>query len=381
MKYYIIAGEASGDLHAAALMRSLVQEDANAEFRCFGGDLMQDAGGEIVKHYREMAFMGFIPVLLNLDKVLRNIKLCKQDVVAYKPDVVILVDYPGFNLKIAKYVKQQLPDTPVYYYISPKIWAWKEYRIKHIKHYVDKMFSILPFEVPFYKRHNYKIDYIGNPTVDELAIRPCLGETFDAFVQRNNLSGQPIIALLAGSRSSEIATNLPLMLEAVRPYMEHYQVVLAGSPGVEPSYYDTYLQHTNVPILFGETYALLQQSRAALVTSGTAALETALLRVPQVVCFRSVGSRLAYKFIMGWLLKIKYVSLVNLIANKEVVPELLMHHCTVENIETQLAPLLDNESDERKLMQEGYEVVAHELGEAGAPQEAARRMVRYLTAK
>lgn len=381
MKYYLIAGEASGDLHAAPLMEAIRVNDPEAEFRCFGGDLMEAAGGTIVKHYREMAYMGIIPVLLNLDKVLHNIKLCKQDIVAYQPDVLILVDYPGFNLKIAKYVKQQLPHTPVYYYISPKIWAWKEYRIKQIKRYVDKLFSILPFEVPFYQKHNYAIDYVGNPTVDELAIRPCKGETFDTFVERNSLSRKPIIALLAGSRRNEIDTNLPHMLAAVERFMPHYQVVLAGAPGIEVSYYNTHLQERDIPILFGDTYALLQQSRAALVTSGTATLETALLRVPQVVCFRSIGSRLAYSFIMGCVLKIKFVSLVNLIANREVVAELLMHQCTAQNIATHLAPLLDEDSPERIAMLAGYDEVAQKLGGVGAPQEAARRMVAYLRAQ
>ena len=283
MKYYLIAGEASGDLHASNLMKALKREDPDAEFRYFGGDLMAACGGTLVKHYRDMAYMGFIPVLMNLDKVLANMRLCKQDIAAWRPDVVILVDYPGFNLKIAKYVKTHL-NIPVYYYISPKIWAWKEWRVKSIRRYVDRLYSILPFEVDFYARHHYAVEYVGNPTVDELAARPQADETFDDFVTECGLERKPIIALLAGSRVSEIKDNLPMMIEAAEAYPE-YQLVVAGAPGIAPELYAPYVQGHRVKVVQGKTYRLLQQSRAALVTSGTATLETALLRVPQVVCY------------------------------------------------------------------------------------------------
>lgn len=375
MKYYLIAGEASGDLHAAALMKSLKAGDSEAVFRFFGGDLMAAEGGTLVKHYREMAYMGFIPVLLNLDKVWANIRLCCRDIAEWRPDAVILVDYPGFNLKIAKYVKTRL-SLPVYYYISPKIWAWKAYRIKSIRKYVDRMFSILPFEVPFYERYGYRIDYVGNPTVDELSFRPQQEEGFDAFASENGLSGQPVIALLAGSRVAEIKNNLPVMLEAAAAF-PGYQPVIAGAPGIDPAFYDRFVEGRDVKVVSGKTYRLLQQSRAALVTSGTATLETALLRVPQVVCYRTGGGRLVYN-LFKHILNVRFVSLVNLIAGREVVRELLVHQCTAENVRRELAPLLDDAA-ERERMLSGYREVADKLGEPGAPQRAARRIVAALT--
>ncbi|MCH5328946.1 MAG: lipid-A-disaccharide synthase [Coprobacter sp.] len=368
MKYYLIAGEASGDLHAAALMKSLKTEDPEAVFRFFGGDLMAAEGGTLVRHYREMAYMGFIPVLLNLDKVWSNIRLCCRDIAEWRPDAVILVDYPGFNLKIAKYVKSRL-SLPVYYYISPKIWAWKAYRIRSIRRYVDRMFSILPFEVPFYERYGYRVDYVGNPTVDELAARPHRDETFDSFVSENGLSGKPVIALLAGSRVSEIKNNLPVMLDAVAAFPD-YQPVVAGAPGIDAAFYDRFIGGRRVTVLSGKTFRLLQQSRAALVTSGTATLETALLRVPQVVCYRANGSRLVYNLFKR-ILHVRFVSLVNLIADREVVRELLLHLCTAANVCRELASLLDD-TPERERMLSGYREVADRLGGPGAPERAAR---------
>ena len=276
MKYYLIAGEASGDLHASKLMNALKKEDPQAQFRFFGGDLMQAEGGTLVKHYSEMAYMGFIPVLLNIDKVLHNIRLCKSDIEEFHPDVLILVDYPGFNLRMAKFAKTRL-NIPVHYYISPKIWAWKEYRIKDIKRYVDKMYSILPFEIPFYQKHLYQIDYVGNPTVDEMAVRPFADEKFDSFISENNLENKPIIALLAGSRKAEITANLPTMIDAASSFTD-YQLVIAGAPGISPDFYHTFISGKRVSIVFEKTYRLLQQSSAALVTSGTATLETAILK-------------------------------------------------------------------------------------------------------
>ena len=322
MKYYLIVGEASGDLHASHLMAALKVEDPQAEFRFFGGDLMAAVGGTMVKHYKELAYMGFIPVLLHLRTIFANMKRCKEDIVAWQPDVVILVDYPGFNLNIAKFLRAKT-QIPVYYYISPKIWAWKEYRIKNIKRDVDELFSILPFEVEFFEgKHNYPIHYVGNPTVDEVtAFRAEHPETYDDFIRETGLESKPIIALLAGSRKQEIKDNLPDMLRAASAFPE-YQLVLAGAPGISPDYYHEYIGGAKVKILFGQTYRLLQQAEAALVTSGTATLETALFRVPQAVCYHTpIGKVIS--FLRRHILTVKYISLVNLIANREVVKELV----------------------------------------------------------
>ena len=376
MKYYLIAGEASGDLHASNLMKALKREDPAAEFRYFGGDLMAACGGTLVKHYRDMAYMGFIPVLMNLDKVLANMRLCKQDIAAWRPDVVILVDYPGFNLKIAKYVKTHL-NIPVYYYISPKIWAWKEWRVKSIRRYVDRLYSILPFEVDFYARHHYAVEYVGNPTVDELAARPQADETFDDFVTECGLERKPIIALLAGSRVSEIKDNLPMMIEAAEAYPE-YQLVVAGAPGIAPELYAPYVQGHRVKVVQGKTYRLLQQSRAALVTSGTATLETALFRVPQVVCYYTAAGKLV-SLLRRLVLKVPFVSLVNLIAGKEVVAELVAGDMSVRAVKRELAQILPG-GKKRKRMLEDYETLVQVLGEAGASERAARQMLEVLEA-
>lgn len=376
MKYYLIAGEASGDLHAANLMRAIRECDPQAEFRFWGGDAMQQVGGTLVRHYREMAYMGFVQVALHLRQVLKNITLCKNDLAAYRPDVLILVDYPGFNLKIARYAKEQL-HLPVHYYISPKIWAWKEYRIKEIKRYVDRMYSILPFEVDFYRKHGYAIDYVGNPTVDELHGRADADETFGHFTTENRLSDKPIIALLPGSRLAEIKDNLSIMISAASSFPD-YQIVIAGAPGVPPRFYDPYLRQGKISIVFGKTYRLLQQSRAALVTSGTATLETALLRVPQVVGYFMRGGQFTYSLFRPFI-KVDYISLVNLIADAPVVKELLVHHFSVENARRALEPLL-GETPERAAMLSGYDEVAVRLGCPGAPQRAARLIVESLSA-
>ena len=374
MKYYLIAGEASGDLHASKLMNALKKEDPQAQFRFFGGDLMQAEGGTLVKHYSEMAYMGFIPVLLNIDKVLHNIRLCKSDIEEFHPDVLILVDYPGFNLRMAKFAKTRL-NIPVHYYISPKIWAWKEYRIKDIKRYVDKMYSILPFEIPFYQKHHYQIDYVGNPTVDEMAVRPFADEKFDSFISENNLENKPIIALLAGSRKAEITANLPTMIDAASSFTD-YQLVIAGAPGISPDFYHTFISGKRVSIVFEKTYRLLQQSSAALVTSGTATLETAILKIPQVVCYKMGGGKIAYNLIKH-ILKVKFVSLVNLIADREIVKELLVHLFTTENVKNELDKIL-NDPDKRKQMLQGYAEVAERLGNPGAPQNAAKKIVATI---
>ena len=380
MKYYLIVGEASGDLHASNLMKALKAQDAEAEFRFFGGDLMSAVGGTRVKHYKELAYMGFIPVLLHLRTIFRNMDMCKKDIVAWHPDVVILVDYPGFNLKIAEYVKKHT-DIPVYYYISPKIWAWKEYRIKNIKRDVDELFSILPFEVDFFKGHQYPIHYVGNPCVDAVdAFRQANDETFDAFVKDNDLDGKPIIALLAGSRKQEIKDNLPDMLEAAKPFVGEYQLVLAGAPSIDPAYYQQYIgSDVPVKIIFGQTYRLLQQARAALVTSGTATLETALFRVPQVVCYYTpIGKVIA--FLRRHILKVKYISLVNLVANKEVVRELVADTMTVAHVRAELNALLNDATYRAKMLQE-YDRMIKILGPAGASRQAASKMIELLSIK
>ena len=380
MKYYLIVGEASGDLHASNLMKALKERDAQAEFRFFGGDLMREVGGTLVKHYKELAYMGFIPVLLHLRTIFKNMDFCKSDILEWQPDVVILVDYPGFNLKIAEFVKKRT-NIPVYYYISPKIWAWKEYRIKNIKRDVDELFSILPFEVDFFKGHEYPIHYVGNPCVDAVdAFRQSYTETFEEFTAANALSQKPIIALLAGSRKQEIKDNLPDMLEAAKPYAGEYQLVLAGAPSMDLTYYQQYIG-TEVPvkIVFGQTYQLLAHAKAALVTSGTATLETALFRVPQVVCYYLAMGKVI-SFLRKHILKVKYISLVNLVANKEVVRELVADTMTVGNVRSELDALL-NQGDYREKMLQEYDRMIKILGPAGASHQAASKMIELLSVR
>ena len=380
MKYYLIVGEASGDLHASNLMRALKELDAEASFRFFGGDLMSEVGGTRVKHYKELAYMGFIPVLLHLRTIFKNMDFCKKDIVDWNPDVVILVDYPGFNLKIAEYIKKHT-DIPIYYYISPKIWAWKEYRIKNIKRDVDELFSILPFEVDFFKGHHYPIHYVGNPCVDAVdAYQKNHAESFGEFVASNSLSDKPIIALLAGSRKQEIKDNLPMMLEAAIPFVDKYQLVLAGAPGIDPAYYQQYIgSAVLVKIIFGQTYRLLQQAKAALVTSGTATLETTLFRVPQTVCYYTPVGKLI-SFLRRHILKVKYISLVNLVANKEVVRELVADTMTVANVRSELNALLNDETYRGQMLKE-YDRMIKILGPAGASHQAASKMIELLSVR
>lgn len=379
MKYYLIVGEASGDLHASHLMAALKEADVNAEFRFLGGDLMAAVGGTLVKHYRDMAYMGFIPVLLHLRTIFANMRQCKEDIMQWKPDVLILVDYPGFNLNIARYVRTHT-SIPIYYYIAPKIWAWKEHRIKNIKRDVDELFSILPFEVDFFEgKHHYPIHYVGNPTLDEVtAFRAGYKESFEDFARANGLSDKPVIALLAGSRRQEIKDNLPDMLRAASSFTD-CQLVLAGAPGIEPAYYDRYIGHARVKVIFGQTYPLLSHARAALVTSGTATLETALFRVPQVVCYHTPVGKLI-SLLRRCLLKVRYISLVNLIADREVVKELVADTMTVEQIWRELERILYDDGYRRQML-EGYEVVAQRLGQPGAPQVAARQMLELLSCR
>ena len=379
MKYYLIVGEASGDLHASRLMLSLRQYDPDAEFRFFGGDLMTRAGGTRVKHYRELAYMGFVPVLLHLPVIFRNMKMCKADIVRWKPDVVILVDYPGFNLSIAKFVKKNT-DIPVYYYISPKIWAWKEWRIKAIKRDVKEMFSILPFEVSFYeKKHHYRIHYVGNPTAEEVDnFRHVYTETKDEFCQRNGLSAKPIITILAGSRRQEIKDNLPSMLEAARHFAD-YQMVIAAAPSITESYYKKFLGDSEAKMVKTQTYELLAHSTAALVTSGTATLETALLNVPQVVCYETPVPKLI-RFAFKHIIKVRFISLVNLIADKEIVQELLADRFSVRNIADELYRILPGQPGRDRMLAD-YQLVRTQLGNATAPDNAARIMVGKLSGR
>ena len=380
MKYYLIVGEASGDLHASNLMKALKEQDAQADFRFFGGDLMREVGGILVKHYKELAYMGFIPVLLHLRTIFKNMDYCKSDILEWQPDVVILVDYPGFNLKIAEFVKKNTK-IPVYYYISPKIWAWKEYRIKNIKRDVDELFSILPFEVDFFKGHQYPIHYVGNPCVDAVdAFQKAHTETFEEFTSANGLSEKPIIALLAGSRKQEIKDNLPDMLEAAKPFVNDYQLVLAGAPSMDLAYYQQYIGgDVPVKIVFGQTYRLLAQAKVSLVTSGTATLETALFRVPQVVCYYLAMGKVI-SFLRKYILKVKYISLVNLVANKEVVRELVADTMTVENVRSELDALL-NDADYRGKMLQEYDRMIKILGPAGASHQAASKMIELLSVR
>ena len=404
MKYYLSAGEASGDLHASHLMRSLQAHDTQAEFRFFGGDMMAAVGGTLVKHYKELAYMGFIPVLLHLPTILRNMKMCKEDIRQWQPDVVILVDYPGFNLSIAKYVhelklkaprnatlsKRESSKFKVYYYISPKIWAWKEYRIKNIKRDVDELFSILPFEVDFFeKKHHYPIHYVGNPTACEvreflktLSASPFLGgvkDAAEASPKQGRLEGSPVIALLAGSRKQEIKDNLPAMIEATRQWADQYDIVLAGAPSIEPDYYTPFLEGSRVRLVMNETYPLLSQATAALVTSGTATLETCMFRVPQVVCYNTKMAKF-FGFLKRHILQVQYVSLVNLIAGREVVRELVADTFSVEGIRQELQSILPG-GDRRQQMLQDYEDVHQRLGESNAPDEAARLIIEKLTTK
>lgn len=379
MKYYLIVGEASGDLHASNLMKAIKAVDNNAEFRFFGGDLMSAVGGERVKHYRELAYMGFIPVLLHLRTIFSNMSLCKKDIVAWQPDAVILVDYPGFNLSIAEFLHKKT-QIPVYYYISPKIWAWKEYRIKNIKRDIDELFSILPFEIEFFeKKHGYRINYVGNPCVDAVdAFLKGSPATREEFLSANNISDKPVVALLAGSRKQEITANLPLMLEAMKSYPE-YRPIIAGAPGIDKEFYEPYLKE-GASVVFGQTYDILNNSHAALVTSGTATLETALFNVPQVVCYATPMARL-YSWLKKHFLKVRFVSLVNLIAGKEVVRELVAADMTLANVKSELGKLLTPDSKERAAMLGEYSRMMEILGKPGASERAASKIVSLLQSK
>lgn len=370
MKYYLIAGEASGDLHGSNLMRGLKLVDSNAQFRYFGGDFMQEQGGELVMHYKHGAFMGIWEVVKNLGTISKNMKLCKNDIAQWRPDVVILIDYAGFNLKIAQFAKTL--NIPVFYYISPKVWVWKESRVKTIKKFVDRMFVIFPFEVDFYKKHNYEAFFAGNPLIDAIEEKlPTLPDSI-TFRNQNQLSDKPIIALVPGSRRQEIELILPEMLKAAESFPQ-YQVIIAGAPSMSMENYNKILGDKNIPVLFGQTYSILRNARAAVVTSGTATLETAVLNVPQVVCYKT--STITFE-IGRHFVKVKFFSLVNIIMDKEVVKELLQFNLP-QNISTELDKLLHDEKY-RNEMFDNYKLLREKCGGSGASKRVADKMIKEL---
>lgn len=370
MKYYIIAGEASGDLHGSNLIKGLKKSDPEAHFRVWGGDLMQQAGGELVRHYKETAVMGFVEVLMHASKIKKNFDLCKKDLVEYNPDVLILIDYPGFNFRMAKYAKDR--GIKVFYYISPKVWAWKEGRIKNLKRDVDKLFIIFPFEVEYFKKHGIEAEYNGNPLLDSTDAHPCNLESREEFILRNNLDNRPIIGLLAGSRKTEISYLLPRIKNLIHHFPDH-QFILAAAPSIEPSYYQEILKDSNLKVLFGETYSVLKHSAAAVISSGTASLEAALLNTPQVVCYG--GNEISYQIAKRFV-KVKYISLVNLILDAPAVKELIQHDCTQENIITELKDLLTDKR--RKQVAKYYKKLRELLGGEGASEKTAKAMMTCL---
>ena len=371
MKYFIIAGEASGDLHASNLIKSLKKEDSQASFCGLGGDLMAAEGVRLVRHYRDMAFMGFIPVLMHAKTVLGNIKSCKEAVTDFAPDVLILVDYPSFNLKIAQFVKENMPNVAVYYYISPKLWAWKEYRLKSMKRYIDKVFSILPFEVKWFSERGLEVESVGNPCVDAIENRPHKGESRAEFEARTGVDNRPILALLAGSRVQEIKGSLPIMLESAIQYKD-YQIVIAGVKSIDSSLYQQITKNYEAKVIYNETYELLQQADLAVVTSGTATLETALMRVPEVVVYKMSGGWLFHRFLQLFI-RVPYISLVNLIANKWLVQELVIEEFTVDRLSKEIDKLRDAEC--RKEMLKGYDELIELLGKESVSDRAAHAML------
>ncbi len=375
-KYYIIAGEASGDLHGSNLMKELKQADANADFRFFGGDLMEQVGGTLVKHYREMAFMGIINVLLNLKTIKRNMELCKNDIQDFQPDVLILIDYPGFNLRIAKFAKQK--NIRVFYYISPKIWAWKEYRIKKIKAFVDEMFTIFPFETGFYKKHNFNVRYVGNPLLDSITDFKKRALSFDEFREKNGLDDRPVIALLAGSRVQEIKSTLPLMVR-INALFPDFQFVVGGVKSVGDKLYNTYLQESDIKVIYDQTYDLLNNAYAALVASGTAALETALFNVPQTVIYKLEGGWLLDFIMRNFVIKTIGVSLPNIIMNEEIIVELVQKKMTFRNVKAEMKQLLFNKEYREKIFAD-YGRLKKLMGEPGCSKRAAEQMVKLLDA-
>ncbi|MCD4735475.1 MAG: lipid-A-disaccharide synthase [Bacteroidales bacterium] len=369
MRYYIISGEASGDLHGSNLIKEISKRDGNAEFRAWGGDLMQKEGAEIVKHYRDLAFMGFTEVLLNIRIIMNNLKLCKNDLLEYKPDALILIDYPGFNLRIAEFASKN--NLKVFYYISPQIWAWKKSRVYKIKKFVDRMFVILPYEKDFYARFGYEVDFVGHPLLDVVNGFPKQTET--EFRNSYHLGNIPVIALLPGSRKQEISKMLPVMLSVINKFGD-FQFVVAGAPSIEKSLYNGLIGNKKVPVVYGNTYELLSHSQAALVTSGTATLETALFGVPEVVCYK--GGYISYQIARRVVDRsiIKFISLVNLIMDREVVKELIQKDLTATNLERELQ-VIAVDSDNVERIKKDYKQLREKLGGSGASGKAAQLIV------
>ena len=375
MKYYIIAGEASGDLHASNLIKELKQLDSEADFRFWGGDLMAAQGGTLVRHYRDTAWMGVWEVLMHLKSILRNLDECREDILRYRPDVIILVDYPGFNLRIARFANEF--GFKVFYYISPKIWAWNTGRVKKIKKWVDKMFTILPFETDFFAKHGVPVVYSGNPILDAINERKYKDEKREDFLSRHGLPDRPIIAILPGSRTQEIERLLPDML-AMKKYFPQHQFIVAGAPSFSSDYYNNFLpEREHVKVIFDETYALLQQAKAAMVTSGTATLEAALLNCPQVVCYKMWGGAFTDFVAKKIIIKVPYISLVNLIAGREVVAELFQKDMTGENLKAELQKILFDESVRHKIF-DGYDEIRQIMGGPGSSKKTARLMWEAL---
>ncbi|GHA42773.1 lipid-A-disaccharide synthase [Salinimicrobium marinum] len=371
MKYYIIAGEASGDLHASNLMKALKKVDPEAEFRFWGGDLMAQEGGTPVKHYRDLAFMGFAEVILNLRTILGNISFCKKDISSWNPDVILFVDYPGFNLRIAKWARKKGYKT--HFYISPQIWAWKESRIKDIQRDIDQMYVILPFEKEFYElKHKFDVHFVGHPLIDAIANRPAID--IEKFRKENNLDERPVIALLPGSRKQEISKMLEIMLSVTENFSD-YQFIIAGAPSQEPEFYHPFIKKKNVHLVMNKTYDVLSLSTAALVTSGTATLETALLKVPEVVCYK--GNFISYE-IAKRIINLDYISLVNLIMDREVVKELIQADFNEKNLKTELTKILSEEH--RKKMFLDYHELEMKLGGTGASEKTAKLIVETISA-
>ena len=371
MRYFVIAGEASGDLHASNLIKSIKKEDADALFCGLGGDLMEAEGVRLIRHYRDMAFMGFIPVLLHAKTILGNIKACKEAINEFIPDILILVDYPSFNLKMAQFVKENISDVTVYYYISPKLWAWKEYRLKSMKRYVDKIFSILPFEVDWFSERGLEVEYVGNPCVDAIENRAHKNESRTDFEERTGVDSRPILALLAGSRVQEVKSSLPIMLDSASQYKD-YQVVVAGVKSIDSALYRNIMKGYDAKVVYNETYELLQQSEIAVVTSGTATLETALMRVPEVVVYKMSGGWLFHRF-LELFIRVPYISLVNLIAQKWLVQELVIEEFTAERLSKEIDKLRNEEY--RKNMLQGYDDLIALLGKDSVSDRAAHAML------
>ncbi len=372
MRYYILAGEASGDLHASNLIREIGKIDSEAVFRGFGGDLMEKAGMTVLKHYRDMAFMGLVPVIMNIRTIQKNFRFCEQDILAFQPDVLILIDYPGFNLRMAKFAKAKGIKT--FYYISPKIWAWKQERVHKVKAYVDEMFTILPFEGDFYRKFDYPVNYVGNPLLDAILEKKTEPD-FARFFAENNLPEKPVLALLPGSRKGEISILLPTMLKAAAQFPE-YQCIIAGAPNMGTEFYAPFMKDLKTPILWGKTYDILIHSRAAIVSSGTATLETAILNVPQVVVYQLPPNWL-FKYLKKFFLKTRWVSLVNIILGREAVTELIQSDFTLQNVIAELKKILFNPENEKRMLKD-YKDMMIKLGEPGASKRAAVLMVQKL---